>query len=126
MKYDLITGSAREVAKQVTHLMRTKDNFVLHELTSSISNSNNNLVYAQAVEYGYSSENVIVLTKASDYNSLEGLTYWLGSSIESVLNHADENDDNFLFTVDTDPTSIAPDKDRPACYAIIKGRIHHA
>lgn len=126
MKYELIIGSAKDVAKEVTSLMRTKENFVLHDLTSSISQANNNIVYAQAVEYGYRIENVIVLKKASDYISLEGLTYWLGSSIESVLEHADQNDENFLFTTDTDPTSKAPDKDRPACYAIIKGRIRNA
>ena len=122
MKYTIVTGSAAEVSEKVSRLMQTCKSCKPLSLTSTISNSNNQIVYAQAVSFGYSEADVITLKGAKDYDRLKGMLYWLGASIESVIRHADDDDDSFLFTIENDPTRSSSDKNRPEFYAITKGQ----
>ena len=119
MIYEIITGSAKDVANMTTSLMNTVHDCRLLSLTATISNSNNQITYAQPVMYGYSKDDVIVLEKVEDYKALEGRNYWLGESIERVIRHADMDEDAFLFTPDNDPTFVDAE-DRETFYAIIK------
>lgn len=122
MKYAIATGSAAEVSEKVSRLMHTWKSCKPLSLTSTISNSNNQIVYAQAVSFGYSEADVITLKCAEDYEHLKGMQYWLGKSIESVIRHADDDDDTFLFTIDNDPTRQGDENDRPVFYAVVKGK----
>ena len=70
--------------------------------------------------HGYTESDVMTLFGPEDYKKLKGHSYWLGQSKERVIEHADNDDDSFLFTVGTDPTSEGTDEDRPTFYAIIK------
>lgn len=122
MKYTIVTGSAAEVSEKVSRLMHTWKSCKLLSLTSTISNSNNQIVYAQAVSFGYGEADVITLKSVKDYEHLKGMRYWLGKNIESVIRHADDDDDTFLFTIDDDPTRQGDEKDRPMFYAVVKGK----
>lgn len=119
MIYEIITGSAKDVASRTTLLMNTAHECKLLSLTATISSSNNCITYAQPVIHGYAKDDVIVLEKKEDYKVLEGRSYWLGESIERVIRHADLNEDAFLFSLDNDPT-FSDAKDRETFYAIIK------